>query len=105
MRGLLLTGFGFAVLIAAGDASAQGSKAENYSDKPPQILFNSDCTGSGCHSGPQGLARGKSAGELAGYLREHYTNSKESAAALAGYLMGVPGANSTRAPVRDGARD
>ena len=28
---------------------------------------------------------------LAGFLREHYTNSRESAAALAAYLVGVPG--------------
>jgi hypothetical protein len=60
------------------------SKGENFSAKPPAALFNSDCTGAGCHKGPQGLAKGQSQGSLAGFLREHYTNSRESAAALAG---------------------
>ena len=69
------------------------SRGENFSaGKPPAQLFASDCTGAGCHRGPQGLAKDRGAGSLAGFLREHYTNSRESAAALAGYLVGVPGA-------------
>jgi hypothetical protein len=66
------------------------SKGENFSARPPAALFASDCTGSDCHRGPQGLSKGKSLGGLAGFLREHYTNSRESAAALAGYLMKLP---------------
>jgi hypothetical protein len=65
------------------------SRGENFSAKPPAQLFATDCTGSGCHKGPQGL--GKNAGiGLASFLREHYTNSRESAAALAGYLSRIP---------------
>jgi hypothetical protein len=66
------------------------SRGENFSAKPPAQLFATDCTGAGCHKGPQGLGRGQFAGSLAGFLREHYTNSRESAAALAGYLSKIP---------------
>ncbi len=98
---LLLTVYGLAALLAAAEGHAQGTQGENYSAMPPAVLFSSDCTGSGCHNGPQGLAKGKSAGTLTDYLRAHYTNSRQSAAALAGYLLGVPGANIARA-VRPG---
>lgn len=63
---------------------------ENFSNKPPPALFNADCTGAGCHKGPQGLGKGQSQSSLAGFLREHYTNSRESAAALAAYILKVP---------------
>ena len=66
------------------------SRGENFSAKPPAQLFASDCTGAGCHKGPQGLGQGPVAGQLASFLREHYTNSRESAAALAGYLSEIP---------------
>jgi hypothetical protein len=88
------------VLLAciAGPALAQDekpppqgtSRGENFSAKPPAQLFASDCTGSGCHKGPQGLAKGKLPGMLTGFLREHYTNSRESAASLANYLAKIP---------------
>jgi hypothetical protein len=63
------------------------SRGENFSARPAAHVFQSDCTGSGCHSSPRGLVKRYSAGSLAGFLREHYTNSRESAAALAGYLI------------------
>jgi hypothetical protein len=66
------------------------SRGENFSAKPPAQLFASDCTGSGCHKGPQGLGKNVGIGGLAGFLREHYTNSRESAAALANYLSKIP---------------
>jgi len=66
------------------------SRGENFSAKPPAALFASDCTGSGCHKGPQGLGKNAGIGGLAGFLREHYTNSRESAAALANYLSKIP---------------
>lgn len=96
LRRLLLTAYGFAALLAAEDGYAQGAQGENYSAKPPAVLFSSDCTGSGCHGGPQGLAKGRSSTDLSAYLREHYTNSRQSAAALAAYLLGVPGGNNAR---------
>lgn len=66
------------------------SRGENFSAKPPAALFASDCTGAGCHKSPQGLAKRQGFGSLAGFLREHYTNSRESAAALANYLSKIP---------------
>lgn len=71
------------------------SRGENFSAKPAPQLFASDCTGSGCHRAPQGLAKGMGAASLAGFLRAHYTNSRESAAALAAYLVSL-----ANAPVR-----
>jgi hypothetical protein len=70
---------------------ASGSRGENFSaGKSPAQLFASDCTGAGCHRGPQGLAKDRGQLGLAGFLREHYTNSRESAAALAAYLASAP---------------
>jgi hypothetical protein len=74
----------------AQSESPTASRGENFSDKPPAQLFASDCTGAGCHKSPQGLAKGRFLGGLAGFLREHYTNSRESAAALARYLAKLP---------------
>jgi hypothetical protein len=85
-------------LCSLPHAQAQGegpppqgvSRGENFSAKPPAQLFASDCTGAGCHKGPQGLGKNAGLGGLAGFLREHYTNSRESAAALANYLAKLP---------------
>ena len=99
MRGAALP---LALLCAAAIGALQGQSAsaqadppasqatprgENFSAKPAPALFASDCTGAGCHKGPQGL--GKRFG-LTSFLREHYTNSRESAAALASYLASIP---------------
>lgn len=74
------------------DAPPQaGPRGENFSAKPAPQLFASDCTGAGCHRGPQGLAKGQNPSSLASFLRQHYTNSSQSAAALAAYLASVPG--------------
>jgi hypothetical protein len=70
---------------------------ENFSNKPAPALFNTDCTGAGCHKGPQGLGKGHSQSGLAGFLREHYTNSRESAAALAAYILKMPEPRAARA--------
>ena len=66
------------------------SRGENFSAKPAPALFNADCTGAGCHKSPQGLGKGQSQSGLAGFLREHYTNSRESAGALAAYILKLP---------------
>lgn len=71
------------------------SRGENFSAKPAAQLFASDCTGAGCHKGPQGLAKRLG---LANFLREHYTNSRESAAALANYLTNIPRGPEPRTP-------
>jgi hypothetical protein len=84
---------------AAAPASPGASRGENFSaGKPAAQLFASDCTGAGCHKGPQGLSKDRGQSSLASFLREHYTNSRESAAALAAYLVGVPGGTARSDP-------
>ncbi len=73
---------------AAAPSPPGTSRGENFSaGKPAAQLFASDCTGAGCHKGPQGLSKDRGQSSLASFLREHYTNSRESAAALAAYLV------------------
>jgi hypothetical protein len=76
--------------LGAGPATAQDFSA----GKTTAQLFQSDC--SACHKSPAGLAKGRDARSLAGFLREHYTTKEESAAALAAY---VAGSGSGSAPV------
>ena len=77
---------------------AGASRGENFSAKPAPQLFATDCTGSGCHKGPQGLGKNYGQFGLTTFLREHYTNSRQSAAALADYLLRTPGAAEARNP-------
>ena len=106
---LLLPMLGAFALFAASEVGAQarrgpaddptppGSRGENFSaGRPPAQLFQSDCTGAGCHSSPRGLVKNYSSMGLAGFLREHYTNSRESASALAAYLMSAGGGPADR---------
>ncbi len=77
-------GLGAAVLLLAGAAAAQ----ENLdSGKTPAQLYASDCAI--CHKSPRGLSRGGGAFGLQGFLREHYTASREVAAAIAAYVEAV----------------
>ena len=109
-RGVLRCGDGCRALPMAFREPAQTdppspptSRGENFSAKPAPALFHADCTGAGCHKGPQGLAKGR-AGDLAGFLREHYTNSRESAAALAAYMLKFAGRPSRRRAARTPAK-
>ncbi len=83
-RGIRLA-VGTLVLGLAGSAGAQ----ENLDyGKTPAQLYASDCAI--CHKSPQGLAaKGGGLLGLEGFLREHYTASRESAAAIAGYLRSI----------------
>ena len=81
-----------------------GSRGENFSNKPAPALFATDCTGAGCHKGPQGLGKGQSQSGLAGFLREHYTNSRESAGSLAAYILKLPASAAAPAPDPRAAR-
>jgi len=94
-----------AVGVSAGwlvnSAVAQETLGRN---KNSAQIFASNCAV--CHKSSQGLA--KSAGGLfgvEGFLREHYTSSKESAAALANYLRsqdsGPAGSRTRRAAKGD----
>jgi hypothetical protein len=85
----------------AAPAVPPASRGENFSaGKPPAQLFASDCTGSGCHKSAQGLGKDRGRIGLAGFLREHYTNSRESAAALAAYLVSLPAETRAARPER-----
>ena len=48
----------------------------------PRKTFASNC--SACHKSPQGLAK---SGQVAGFLRQHYTTGPEMSAAMAAYLV------------------
>ena len=68
-------------LLAAGSAAAQ----ENLdSGKSAAQLYASDCAI--CHKTPQGLSKAAGDFGLANFLREHYTASREAAAAIAAYV-------------------
>jgi hypothetical protein len=68
-------------LLAAGSAAAQ----ENLdSGKSAAQLYASDCAI--CHKTPQGLSKATGDFGLANFLREHYTASREAAAAIAAYV-------------------
>lgn len=96
-RGIRLA-MGIMVLGLAGQAAAQ----ENLDlGKTPAQLFASDCAV--CHKTPQGLAAKGGVSGLEGFLREHYTASRESAAAIAGYLRAAgsppaPAGRTTKRP-------
>lgn len=89
----LFLGF-FTVLagVWAGTAAAQDYSA----GKTAAQLFASDCTA--CHKSPAGLAKGRSVGALASFLKEHYTTKEESAVALAAYLTGAGPGNAKLNP-------
>ena len=55
--------------------------------KTPAQLFASDCAV--CHKSAQGLSKGGGLFGLQGFLREHYTTSRETAGMLAAYLQQV----------------
>lgn len=85
IRGLCL-----AVTLGALATTAPACAQENLDQgKTAQQLFASDCAI--CHKSAQGLAAkaGSSLFGLDGFLREHYTASRQSAAILARYLQSV----------------
>jgi len=57
--------------------------------KPAAELFENDCAT--CHKTARGLADGKNSLTLSSFLREHYTASRDQAAALAAYVLGAGG--------------
>jgi hypothetical protein len=79
-----------AVFIVAGAGlSAQSALTQEDLNrgKTPAQLFASDCAD--CHRNPRTLAKRENAGALADFLRVHYTASRESAVAIAAYLVSL----------------
>jgi hypothetical protein len=72
------------VVVAAGPARAQVNIDQG---KSTAEIFSGDC--GTCHKTAKGLANGRNAGALAGFLREHYTSSAQQAASLAAYVLGA----------------
>jgi hypothetical protein len=98
--------YSFGILAVVGALGAGSVAAQDFTaGKNAAQLFQSDCTA--CHKSPAGLAKGRDARSLTGFLREHYTTKDESAAILAAYLTGgglgsVP-ADSKQKPQTPGA--
>lgn len=86
-RGLVLaTGAWALVLAGAGAGVAQENLDQGKSGAQ---LYAADCAI--CHKAPQKLDLGRAGGlfGLDSFLREHYTASRESAAAISAYLKGI----------------
>src|SRR6478735_9469943 len=66
--------------------------------KTPAQLFSSTC--SACHSTPRGLLKSVAAGQLPGFLRQHYTTGSEMAGTLAGYLVQSGAGTKVDAPAK-----
>ena len=75
------------VLALCGAAAGAGAQENLDQGKSPAQLFASDCAI--CHKSAQGLAKAGGILGLESFLREHYTASRESAAAIASYLQAV----------------
>jgi len=92
---------GVALLLLANGASAQDNLDQGKSG--PQ-LFASNCAV--CHKTPEGLSKAGGMFGVQSFLREHYTTSKETAAAIAAYIEGVDrsaGARQRSAPPKRAA--
>jgi uncharacterized low-complexity protein len=82
-RGILVAG---SIAVVAGALPAQAQ--DNFdANKTPAQLYAADCAI--CHKTPQGLAKAGGVFGLEGFLREHYTASREAAAAIAAYVQAV----------------
>ena len=82
-----MSGFGRIVLIGAVAATVAGianlrAQTQLADPKDAHRIFASTC--SACHKSPQGLAK---SGQVAGFLRQHYTTGPEMSAAMAAYLV------------------
>ena len=70
--------------------------------KSPAEIFSNDCAT--CHKSARGLANGRGSSGLASFLAEHYTASRDQAAALAAYVMGAGGGAAVPASQGHGAK-
>lgn len=78
-------GLGLAIgVLALCVAGTSGAQENLDQGKSAAQLFASDCAI--CHKSTQGLSRAGGLLGLQGFLREHYTASRESAAAIARYV-------------------
>src|SRR5262245_9788282 len=81
--------WGLVGVVVALPGLALAQEVDYSAGKSAPRLFASDCAA--CHRSPEGLAHGRDAYALTGFLREHYTTKGESAGLLAAYLAGLRG--------------
>ncbi len=74
---------GLALFLAAPALAQENIDA----GKSPAQLYAQDCAI--CHKTPHGLSKADGAWGVQNFLREHYTASRETAAAIAGYLAAI----------------
>jgi hypothetical protein len=79
---------GFAPAIAHAQTNIDQGKS-------PGEIFANVCAS--CHKGARGLAKGRGSSELASFLVEHYTASRDQASAMAAYVMGAGGGEAAQA--------
>src|SRR5262245_4085119 len=79
LRRIILVGAVLAIGVGGAKLQAQTQLAD---PKDAPKIFASTC--SACHKSPQGLAK---SGQVAGFLRQHYTTGPEMSAAMAAYLV------------------
>jgi hypothetical protein len=91
-----VSGLGRIVLVGAVVAAGlgiAGLRAQTVLGDPRDAArtFASNC--STCHKSPQGLAK---SGQVAGFLRQHYTTGPEMSAAMAAYLVAAGNAPASK---------
>lgn len=79
MRRIVLIG---AILFAGAGLANLRAQTVLGDPRDAARTFASNC--SACHKSPQGLAK---SGQVAGFLRQHYTTGAEMSAAMAAYLV------------------
>jgi hypothetical protein len=89
---------GLLIVLAPAMAQAQTNIDQG---KSPAEIFANDCAT--CHKSARGLANGRGSSGLASFLVEHYTASKDQAAALAAYVMGAGGGEAAPRGPKPGA--
>lgn len=88
------------IVFAVSTVSAMPAHGQDlHQGRTPAQQFGDGC--SACHRSSQGLSKGMSGAALNAFLLQHYTTSREQAAALTAYVMGVPaGAAAQRPAIR-----
>src|SRR5262245_7068586 len=88
LRRIVLVGAVLAIGVGGAKLQAQTQLAD---PKDAPKIFASTC--SACHKSPQGLAK---SGQVAGFLRQHYTTGPEMSAAMAAYLVAAGAAPASK---------
>jgi hypothetical protein len=74
-------------ILALASVAPAGAQENLDVGKSPAQLYAADCAI--CHKSPQGMTKNSGLFGLSNFLREHYTASRESAAAIAAYVESI----------------